>query len=52
MTIDMNIRKATQDDANHLAILINMAGENLPESLWRQMADEGQEALPRRPGRR
>jgi len=45
MTIDMKIRNATANDARHLAILINMAGENLPESLWQQMTDKGQEAL-------
>jgi ribosomal protein S18 acetylase RimI-like enzyme len=43
--IDVNIRNATADDAKHLAVLINMAGEELPQSLWRQMTEEGQEAL-------
>ena len=41
----MKIRNATADDAKHLAVLINMAGEELPESSWRELAAEGQEAL-------
>ena len=41
----MKIRAATRDDAEHLAFLINLAGEGLPEFLWRRMAHEGQEPL-------
>ena len=40
-----NIREATADDALHLAFLINLAGEGLPQTLWRQMAAPGEEAL-------
>lgn len=35
----MNIRKATKHDARTLAILINLAGEGIPEHMWRSMAD-------------
>jgi len=41
----VNIRAATANDANHLAILINLAGENLPEHLWRRMAGKNQDPL-------
>ena len=41
----MNIRDATKRDANHLVFLINLAGEGLPEYLWRQMTKEGQDPL-------
>jgi ribosomal protein S18 acetylase RimI-like enzyme len=41
----MKIRDATKDDARHLAFLINLAGEKLPELQWRQMATEGQDPL-------
>lgn len=39
----MNIRDATVDDARHLAFLINLAGEGLPHTLWRQMAAPGED---------
>lgn len=41
----MFIRDATTDDASHLAFLINLAGEGLPEYQWRQMAGERQDPL-------
>jgi ribosomal protein S18 acetylase RimI-like enzyme len=41
----MNIRAADTGDAQHLAALINLAGEGLPVFLWRQMAEPGQEPL-------
>lgn len=41
----MKIRDATKDDAEHLAFLINLAGEGLPEFLWQEMAGEGQDPL-------
>jgi len=41
----MKIRAATTDDAKDLAVLINMAGEHLPECQWRQMAKQGQTPL-------
>jgi ribosomal protein S18 acetylase RimI-like enzyme len=41
----MNVRNATKQDAEHLAFLINLAGEDLPKLLWRRMADAGQEPL-------
>ena len=41
----MSIRNATVDDAEHLARLINLAGEGLPAFLWRRMAEPGQDPL-------
>lgn len=41
----MIVRDATVDDARHLAFLINLAGEGLPQTLWRQMAAPGQDWL-------
>lgn len=41
----MIVRDATIDDAPHLAFLINLAGEGLPETLWRRMADPGEDSL-------
>lgn len=41
----MSIRDATVDDARHLAFLINLAGEGLPETLWRRMAGPGEDSL-------
>lgn len=41
----MNIRNATIGDAEHLAFLINLAGEGLPAFLWRDMAEQGQDPL-------
>jgi ribosomal protein S18 acetylase RimI-like enzyme len=39
----MITRNATANDAQHLAILINEAGEGLPRFLWRRMAGPGQD---------
>ncbi len=36
------IRKARQEDAVHLAALVDIAGEGLPVHLWQHMAAEGQ----------
>lgn len=41
----MMIRAARKDDAAHIAVLINMAGEHLPEYQWQQMSDGGQAPL-------
>jgi len=41
----MVIRNATANDAEHLALLINLAGEGLPLFLWRRMANPGQDPL-------
>jgi len=41
----MDIRDATTNDSKHLAFLINLAGEGLPEFQWRQMAAKGQDPL-------
>jgi ribosomal protein S18 acetylase RimI-like enzyme len=41
----MNVRDGTKNDAEHLAFLINLAGEGLPKFLWRQMAEAGQDPL-------
>ena len=41
----MNIRKASKHDARALAILINQAGEGIPEYLWQNMADSNESAL-------
>jgi hypothetical protein len=41
----MVIRNAAVNDAEHLAFLINLAGEGLPLFLWRRMADPGQDPL-------
>ena len=41
----MIIRNATVNDAEHLAFLINLAGEGLPMFLWRQMAEPRQDPL-------
>ncbi len=38
------IRKATPDDADVLAQLINFAGEGMPLYLWERMRDEGESA--------
>lgn len=38
------IRKATPDDADHLAQLINYAGEGMPLYLWEGMAEDGETA--------
>ncbi len=40
--IEYPFRRAARDDAIELAELANMAGEGLPEYLWRQMAEPGQ----------
>jgi ribosomal protein S18 acetylase RimI-like enzyme len=41
----MNIRNAATSDAEHLAFLLNVAGEGLPIFLWRQMTERGQDPL-------
>lgn len=41
----MHIREATRADARDLAYLINLAGEGLPEHLWRGMAEGGETPL-------
>jgi ribosomal protein S18 acetylase RimI-like enzyme len=41
----VNLRDATAGDARDLAILINLAGEGLPDYLWRQMAGPGESPL-------
>jgi len=41
----MKVRDATADDARDLAFLINLAGEGLPETLWRRMAGPGEDSL-------
>ena len=41
---DFDIRPARKDDAEHLAKLINYAGEGLPLYFWEQLAEDGQDA--------
>jgi len=41
----MHITKAKKDNARDLACLINMAGEGIPEYLWRQMIVGDESAL-------
>jgi len=41
----MIIRAATKSDAAHLATLINMAGEHLPEYQWQQTPEGGRAPL-------
>lgn len=41
----MKIRDATVSDVEHLAFLINLAGEGLPMFLWRDMTEPGQDPL-------
>ncbi|XKE46105.1 GNAT family N-acetyltransferase [Halomonas organivorans] len=41
----MNVRDARKDDARDLAYLINLAGEGMPEYLWRRMAGEGESPM-------
>ncbi|MDH4109103.1 MAG: GNAT family N-acetyltransferase [Gammaproteobacteria bacterium] len=41
----MKIRGASKDDATDLARLINLAGEHLPEFLWRQIKPTGGDPL-------
>jgi ribosomal protein S18 acetylase RimI-like enzyme len=41
----MNVRDATKEDAEHLAFLINLAGEKLPQLLWGQRAESGQDPM-------
>ena len=41
----MKIRDATVSDVEHLAFLINLAGEGLPMFLWRKMGEPGQDPL-------
>ena len=41
----MNLCKASKTDAEKLAILINSAGEGVPNYLWGNMAKNGQTAL-------
>jgi len=41
----MKIRDATVSDVEHLAFLINLAGEGLPMFLWCDMAEAGQDPL-------
>lgn len=41
----MHIRNATKKDAHHLAFLINLAGEQLPEFHWRHMAGKGEDPM-------
>ncbi len=40
--LNITIRKATPDDAEALAELINFAGEGLPLYLWERMAEDGE----------
>ena len=37
----MDIRDATDADGRHMAVLINMAGDGIPEHLWAGMATDG-----------
>ena len=37
----MELRPATADDSEHIAFLTNLAGEGLPEYLWRMSAPPG-----------
>ena len=39
---DLNIRRATPDDAAPLAELMNMAGDGIPAWLWARMAEPGE----------
>lgn len=41
----MEIRNARKADARHLAYLINLAGEGIPEYLWAAMAGTGESAI-------
>lgn len=41
----MKIRDAKKEEAEQLAWLINLAGEGIPEYLWKQMAAEGESAM-------
>lgn len=41
----MKIRDANLSDVEHLAFLINLAGEGLPMFLWSDMARQGQDPL-------
>lgn len=41
----MNLRRATRDDAEDLARLINIAGEGIPLLLWSDMAQAGETAM-------
>ncbi|NIY76084.1 GNAT family N-acetyltransferase [Thalassospira sp. HF15] len=36
---DIELRKATRNDADHMAKLINLAGEGLPVYLWQEMIE-------------
>lgn len=41
----MEIRDAVKADARQLAYLINLAGEGLPEYLWRSMTADGESSM-------
>lgn len=43
MSDRMTVRPATKSDADHLARLINYAGEGIPLYFWRKVAEEGQD---------
>lgn len=45
MTMTIQIRPASRDDAPHLARLIDFAAEGLPSHLWRGMAAPGQDPM-------
>jgi ribosomal protein S18 acetylase RimI-like enzyme len=43
MAFELPFRRATPDDANAMAELINMAGEGLPLLVWSRMAEPGED---------
>ena len=45
MTNDTNFRLAATSDARALAMLIDIAGEGLPSSIWRQSSAEDQDPI-------
>jgi ribosomal protein S18 acetylase RimI-like enzyme len=44
LIIDPPFRRATPDDAPHLARFVNMAGDGMPRYLWERMAGPGESA--------
>ena len=42
--LNLHFRQAAPEDADHLAQLVNMAGDGLPLYLWGKMAQPGQDA--------
>jgi len=41
----LEIKEAIREDARDLACLINLAGEGIPEYLWRDMAETGESSM-------